>query len=225
MVEHIFRRVTMVEELNEVYVATCDDEIREEVERFGGQAIMTADTHQRASERTAEAAESLDVDIVTMVQGDEPLVNPEMVRLAVQPLVDDSEVVCSNLVGRIHSSQEFQDPNTIKVVMDREGFALYFSREPIPTTGIQGFYDDSTVPLYKQVCIIPFRRDFLLKYVKLPPTPLELAESIDMLRLLEHGYRVKMVESSFDTHAVDTPEDLRLVEQMMEKDPLFAKYA
>jgi 3-deoxy-manno-octulosonate cytidylyltransferase (CMP-KDO synthetase) len=223
MVEHIYRRVSMAEGL-EVYVATCDEEIKVAVEGFGGRVIMTADTHQRASERTAEAAESIDADVIVMVQGDEPLVHPEMVTLSAQPLLDDPSIVCSNLTSRIQSPQEFQDPSTIKVVMDREGFALYFSRESIPTTGVQGFFDDSQVPIYKQVCVISFRKDFLSKYVEMPTTPLEIAESIDMLRLLEHGYRVKMIESSYNTHAVDTPEDLRLVEQMMVGDALLKEY-
>ena len=161
---------------------------------------------------------------MTMVQGDEPLVYPEMVEMASEPLVNDPEIVCSNLTSKIQSQQDLQDVNTVKVVMDREGFALYFSREPIPTIqGEKGFYSD--VPLYKQVCIIPFRKDFLLAFAQLEPTPLEVAESIDMLRCLEHGYRVKMIESEYATHAVDTPEDLRLVEQIMERDPLFQKYA
>jgi 3-deoxy-manno-octulosonate cytidylyltransferase (CMP-KDO synthetase) len=225
MIEHVYRRCSMAAGLQGVYIATCDEEIREATEAFGGQVIMTADTHQRASERTAEAVEKLDVDIVVMVQGDEPLTHPDMIDLAVQPLLDDPEIVCSNLTSKIHSPQEFKDPSTIKVVMDSRGFALYFSREPVPTTGMQGFFDDSKVPLFKQVCIIPFRKEFLLRYVEMEPTPLEIAESIDMLRLLENGYRVKMVESDFDTHAVDTPEDLRLVEQMMGTDPLLKEYA
>jgi len=225
MIEHVYRRCNMAEGLEGVYIATCDEEIRVAVEGFGGQVIMTADTHQRASERTAEAAEKIDVDIVVMVQGDEPLTHPDMIDLAVQPLIDDPEIVCSNLTSKIQSPQEFKDPSTIKVVMDQRGFALYFSREPVPTTGIQGFFDDSQVPLYKQVCIIPFRKEFLLRYVQMDPTPLEIAESIDMLRLLENGFGVKMVKSSFATHAVDTPEDLRLVEQMMGTDPLLEQYA
>ena len=223
MIEHIYKRIALASDLEGVYVATCDTEIQDAVEAFGGKAIMTADTHQRASDRTAEAAEGLDVDIVCMVQGDEPLTHPAMIDLAVKPLIDDDSILCSNLTSRIRSQQEFEDPNTVKVVLDQESCALYFSREPIPTVrGVKGFYSDS--PLYKQVCIIPFRRDFLLKYVDLEPTPLEIAESIDMLRCLEHGYRVKMIESDYVTHAVDTPEDLMLVEQMMEDDELLQQY-
>ena len=222
MVEHIHRRVSMTDGLEGVYVATCDEEIRDAVEGFGGKAVMTADTHQRASDRTAEAAEGLDVEAVVMVQGDEPLVHPEMVSAAVAPMAEDKSIVCTNLTSRIQSPGEFRDPNTIKVFMDQENYALYFSREPVPTQSVQGFF--SEIPLYKQVCIIPFRRDFLLEFARLEPTPLEVAESIDMLRALEHGYRVRMVETTFETHAVDTPEDLRLVEQMMERDPLFPQY-
>ena len=223
MVEHIYKRVSLAEELSGVYIATCDDEIQEVAKSFGGNVIMTADTHQRASDRTAEAARELDVDIVVMVQGDEPLVHPEMIALAAEPLVVNQDIVCSNLKSTIRSQQEFDDPNTVKVVTDSDGFALYLSREPIPTVkGVKGFYSDS--PLYKQVCIISFRRDFLFNFAELPPTPLEISESIDMLRCLEHGYRVKMIESSYETHAVDTPEDLRLVDLMMESDPLLSMY-
>ena len=223
MVEHIYRRVSMTEGIEGVYVATCDDVIVDAVKGFGGEAIMTADTHQRASDRTAEAAESLDEDIIVMVQGDEPLVRPEMVSGAAQPLVEKTEILCSNLTSKIRSPQEYKDPNTIKVVIDSDRFALYFSREPIPTSSVQGIF--SEIPLYKQVCIIPFKRDFLLEFAQLKPTPLEIAESIDMLRVLENGYKVKMVETEYETHAVDTPEDLRLVEQMMRTDALFADYS
>ena len=224
MLEHIYKRCSSMEELAGVWVATCDEEIKLAVEKFGGKAIMTADTHERASDRTAEAAQGLDVDVVIMVQGDEPLVHPEMMRQAVKPLQDDDTLMCSNLTARIRSLLEFQDPNTIKVVSSREGYALYFSREPIPTIKmVKGFFSD--IPLFKQVCIIPFQRDFLLKYAALPPTPLEVSESIDMLRILEHGERVKTVATNHETHAVDTPEDLRFVEPMMASDPLFATYS
>ena len=223
MIEHIYRRVSMADGIEGVYVATCDEEISRAVEKFGGQAIMTSNAHQRASDRTAEAAESLDVDVIVMVQGDEPLVTPEMVNLSVKPLIDDRDILCTNLTGKIRSIEEFRDRNTIKVVMNREGFALYFSREPIPTTFIKG--ESADLPIYKQICIIPFRRETLLEFIQLEPTPLEISESIDMLRLLEHGIRVKMVESESETHAVDTPADLQLVQKMMEIDPLFPKYA
>ena len=221
MVEHVYRRTAMSSVVSAAYVATCDTEIYDAVEAFGGRAIMTSPDHQRASDRVAEAASNLEADIIVMVQGDEPMTYPQMIELAVEPLVEDSRVVCSNLVKRIESLNEFLDSNTIKVVTDRTGNALYFSREPIPTRRVLNF---EQIPVYKQVCIIPFRRDFLLEYARLEPTPLEKAESIDMLRLLEHGYKVRLVESDFETHAVDTPADLARVEEMMKADPLTQSY-
>lgn len=221
MVEHVYKRTVMCQTLDAVYVATCDEEIRWAVEAFGGPVIMTSPTHKRASDRAAEAAQSLTADIVVMVQGDEPMVTPQMIEAAVGPLIQDEQVLCSNLVKRIETQEEFDDPNTIKAVMDQQGYALYFSREPIPTRQVLGY---EKIPVYKQVCIIPFQRDFLFKLAQLTPTPLERAESIDMLRILEHGYRVRLVETETDTHAVDTPADSRLVETLMRHDPLVGQY-
>lgn len=221
MVQHVYERTAMADGLETVVVATCDDEIRQVVESFGGRVVMTSPDHERPSARVAEAAEGLDADVVVMVQGDEPMVRPEMVELAVSPFGDDSGVVCSNLVRRIETEEEFEDRNTIKVVMDHERFALYFSREPIPTRERLRFDE---IEAWKQVCVIPFTADFLATYLRLEPTPLELVESIDMVRVLEHGYRVKMVESPFGSHAVDTPADLASVERLLENDPLVPQY-
>lgn len=221
MIEHVYHRTAASKSLDKVYVATCDDEIKQAVESFGGNVIMTSDKHQRASDRVAEAAEGLSADIIVMVQGDEPMLIPEMVDAAVAPILKDSSIVCVNLAKRIESEVEYRDPNTIKVVMDRMGDALYFSRQAIPTDRIQEF---GKFPVFKQVCIIPFERDFLLKYAALEPTPLELAESVDMMRCLEHSYDVRLVETDVSSHAVDTPDDLRMVESIMAKDPLVATY-
>ena len=221
MIEHIYHRTAMCQALDAVYVATCDQEIRRAVEDFGGKIIMTSPSHERATDRIAEAAQDLTADIVVMVQGDEPMTVPQMIESAVVPMLNDPTVQCVNLVKRIESEKEYRDPNTIKVVMDLRGDALYFSREPIPTQKVQDFYK---IPVFKQVCIIPFRRESLLQYARLEPTPLERAESIDMLRFLEHGYRVRLVETEVNTHAVDTPADLALVESLMRSDPLVAEY-
>jgi len=221
MVEHVYRRAAMCARLGAVYVATCDREIAAAVEAFGGNVRFTSDAHERASDRTAEAAESFDSDVVVMIQGDEPLVTPAMIEAAVAPLLEDAGVRCVNLARRIRSREEYLDRNTIKVVMNTRGDALYFSRAPIPEVD----FDSPARPhVFKQVCVIPFRRDFLKEFARLQPTPLERAESIDMLRVLEHGGRVRMVETDADTRAVDTPADLRLVEALMREDPLFARY-
>lgn len=221
MVEHVYRRAAMCGRLGAVYVATCDREIAAAVEAFGGRVRMTSPTHERASDRAAEAAESLDADVVVMIQGDEPLITPAMIEAAVAPLLEDSTVQCVNLARRIRSRKEYLDRNTIKVVMNVRGDALYFSRSPVPEVD----FDSPARPsVFKQVCVIPFRRDFLREFARLPPTPLERAESIDMLRVLEHGGRVRLVETDADTHAVDTPADLELVEALMLADPLAARY-
>ena len=225
MVEHVFRRASLCDALAAVYVATCDEEIRSAVEAFGGAALLTSDKHERASDRVAEAAESFDADIVLMIQGDEPMVTPAMLDAAVAPLLEDSSVGCVNLIRRVENLEDYLDRNTIKVVADARGHALYFSRSPIPDLGpSHDFTDDRHTPVFKQVCVIPFRRDFLREFARLPPTPLERAESVDMLRAVEHGLRVRLVETTAATHAVDTPEDLRLVESLLKDDPLLKRY-
>jgi 3-deoxy-manno-octulosonate cytidylyltransferase (CMP-KDO synthetase) len=222
MIEHVYRRTELCGLLADVYVATCDAEIREAVDRFGGNFLMTSDRHERASDRVAEAAEKLDADIIVMIQGDEPMTVPEMIGAAVQPMLDDPNIGCVNLFKEIENDAEHRNPNTIKVVMDARKRALYFSRQPIPTLP-----SDVTTPerSYKQVCVIPFRRELLFEYTSLPATPLEKAESVDMLRLLEHGYDVHMVETEYATHAVDTAEDRALVEKLMRNDHLLQHYS
>ena len=221
MVEHVRRRVALCEGLDEVYVCTCDREIADAVEKHGGRVVMTSPKHERASDRVAELAVGIQADIVVMVQGDEPMVVPEMVTLSLGPILEDPNVVCTNLASPIENQEDFLDRNTIKVVMARNGDALYFSREAIPTRARLAFAD---LKVYKQVCIIPFRRDFLLTYAALEPTPLEQAESIDMLRALEHGYPVRLVYSPYKSQAVDLPAELARVEALMREDPLVARY-
>jgi 3-deoxy-manno-octulosonate cytidylyltransferase (CMP-KDO synthetase) len=214
MIEHVWRRTVMCAGVAETYVATCDDEIRDVVERLGGQVIMTSPLHKRASDRVAEAAEHVSAEIVVMVQGDEPLITAGMILTAVGPMLKDRSIDCTNLIRSIHDSSEYLDPNTIKVVMDSNHDALYFSRAPIPAIDASKL---ASVAVYKQVCVIPFRRQFLAEFARLEPTPLECAESIDMLRAIEHGRRVRLVETHVETHAVDTPGDLRRVEALLEQ--------
>lgn len=221
MLEHVVRRATMCDCLDAVYVATCDAEIQDAVEGFGGSVIMTSASHERASDRVAEAAEQLDADIVVMVQGDEPMIVPEMIVAALRPLLDDPSVTCVNLAHRISRVEDYLDRNTIKVATDARGDALYFSRAPIP---FHDFACREGTPALKQVCVIPFRDECLREFARLAPTPLERAESIDMLRILEHGGRIRVVETASETHAVDTPADLRLVETLMRDDPLLGRY-
>jgi len=216
MIGHVYERVAQASILTHVAVATCDKVIFDYIISIGGSAVMTSNTHERASDRCAEALLSLELkqnlryDYVVMVQGDEPLIVPPMLSEALDPIISDPTIDVVNLVSPINSTTELHDPNCIKVVCDLYGNALYFSREPIPSR-----YVSENVPMLKQVCIIPFRRDFLVEFIKLSQTPLEVAESVDMMRALEHGRSVRMVPTKYRTHAVDVPGDLTLVETMM----------
>ena len=216
MIGHVYERVAKSPLLNMTAVATCDQEIFDYIESIGGKAVMTADTYERASDRCAEALLKIEkeqgecFDIVVMVQGDEPMTHPDMISEAVQPMLDDASIQVVNLLGEIKDAAEFEDPNCIKVVCDIFGNAIYFSREPIPTRS-----KIDNVPMGKQVCIIPFRRDYLIEYTQLEPTPLEIAESVDMMRVLEHGQKVKMITTKHKSYAVDTIEDLKKVQSLL----------
>ena len=216
MIGHVYDNVKKNQLLFELAVATCDEEIYNYIESIGGRAVMTSDKHERASDRCAEALliieqeDNIKFDIVVMVQGDEPMIHPEMITEAVSPMLNDSGILITNLLGKIESIEEFKDRNCIKVVCDLNSNALYFSREAIPTRS-----KIDNIPMGKQICVIPFKRDFLIEYNKLEPTPLEIAESVDMMRVLEHGMKVRMVPTNYNTHAVDTVEDLSKVEKLM----------
>jgi 3-deoxy-manno-octulosonate cytidylyltransferase (CMP-KDO synthetase) len=226
MIGHVYHRCKMAQILDDVYVATCNPEIFSYIESIGGKAIMTSNAHERASDRAAEALSKIEVnkkyklDIIVMLQGDEPMVHPDMIEAAIRPLIKDKNIPVSNLMSKIKNKMEWEDPNEVKLVKDLEDNALYFSREPIPSNKK---YNEK-FSIYKQVCIIPFRREALIKYTKLDPTPLEEIESVDMNRFLEHGFKVKLVESNYETLAVDTVEDLKKVEKRMKKDSLIKLY-
>lgn len=226
MIGHVFHRSRMSRQLEQVYIATCDREIAEYADSIGAPSVMTAPTHERATDRTAEALLTIEqqtgrrVDIVVMIQGDEPMVTSDMIDEAVKPLVEDPSILVSNLMAPLQSRAEQEDINEVKVVVNEEHFALYFSREPIPSWKKGA----TAISMYKQVCIMPFQRDFLLRFNALPPTPLEIAESVDMLRVLEHGGRVKMIETKHLTYSVDTEEDRQQVETLMQRDPLVPRY-
>ena len=227
MVGHVAIRTAMCKRLAATYIATCDDVIMDYAVSKKLKAVMTSDLHTRCTDRTAEAMLKIEkelgftVDIVVMVQGDEPMVTPGMIEASLVPMLEDPSLQVVNLMGDLASSEEFEDPSEVKVVTDLRGNALYFSREPIPSRK-KGVID---VPMKKQVCIIPFRRDYLLKFNSMPETPLEIIESVDMMRVLENGDAVRMVPITNRTLSVDTPEDLRRVVALMKTDQLRKEYA
>jgi len=226
MIGHVYHRSKMSDIMSEVYIATCDKEIVNYADSIGAPAVMTSLSHERASDRAAEAMQKIEmktgqkIDIVVMIQGDEPMICPSMIDDAIRPMQNDPEIRVVNLMSRLDTQEEHEDPNEVKVVVDQQDFALYFSREPIPSRKKGALQ----VPMLKQVCIIPFRRDFLLQFNNLTPTPLEVIESVDMLRVLEHGFKVKMVMSDYRTYSVDTLEDLEYVNKCMENDELIGNY-
>jgi len=226
MIGHCYYRTKMCKDLQDVYVATCDDEIYNYIESIGGNAIMTLSTHERATDRTAEAMIKVEemtgnkLDIVVMVQGDEPMITPDMITNALIPFTNDDAVNVVNLMAKMESTAEFEDPNEVKVVVDKQSNAIYFSRESIPSRK-KGF---DNVPMLKQVCVNPFKRDYLLKFNKMEETNLERIESIDMLRIIENGEKVHMVMNEIDTYSVDTKSDRDNVENKMIGDHLLSKY-
>jgi len=226
MIGHCYCRVRLCDALSDTYVATCDTEIFDYIESIGGKAVMTADTHERASDRAAEAMVKIEeatgepTDILVMVQGDEPMDTPEMISEALSPMLQDDSVQVVNLMGCVRNLAEFEDPNTVKVVVGPDDNAIYFSREPIPSR--KKWTGD--VSMHKQICIIPFRRDYLLQFNSTPETPLECIESVDMLRVIESGGQVRMVMTEHQSIGVDTPDHLKHVEQLMVDDTLMKEY-
>lgn len=217
MLQHIVERVQLCKEIDQVAVATCDQEIIDHIQSLGHQAIMTSNLHERASDRCAEAVTKLEkskntkYDIVVMVQGDEPMTDPRMLSDVLRPFTDDPNLQVVNLYADIQPG-EFASTNCVKVVMDLVGNALYMSRAPIPVS-----MDGIERPSGKQLGLIAFRRQALQKFTELTPTPLEVNESVDMLRFLEHGIKIRMQRTIYRTHAVDIPSDIAEVERLMKQ--------
>ena len=215
MIRHVYEKVAKSKIISDVYVATCDEEIFNYVNSFNGKAIMTKKSHERASDRSAEALIKIEKEknfkfnAVVMVQGDEPMIHPNMIKESITPIIKNKKINVVNLCGKIKDKKEFYDKNCIKTVCSKTNNALYFSRQPIP------WINEDKSHLKKQVCVISFKRDFLIKYVNMKPTILEKIESIDMLRILENGYDVHMAKTRYSTFAVDTASDLKKVEKLL----------
>ena len=226
MIGHCYFRSKMCSLLDEVYVATCDEEIYEYIVKVGGKAIMTSDVHERATERSSEALINIEkevprtkYDIVVMIQGDEPLINPLMINEVIQPLLEGKHEV-SNLMSRLKDLNEAENPNFVKVVTDINGRALYMSREPIPSPSNY----KKSIEYYRQLGLIAFKKEALLSFVELPTTRLEIIESVDMNRFLENQVCIQMSVTDFEADSVDTVEDLTIVSAKMKKDLLFHEY-
>jgi 3-deoxy-manno-octulosonate cytidylyltransferase (CMP-KDO synthetase) len=220
MIWHVWQRCLLSDALDEIVIATCDDQIREVAEGFGAKVIMTSDKHSRSNDRVAEAAQKIPCEIVLNIQGDEPLVNPQLINDVVGEFNKKSYVQCVNPVSVIETEEERQSPHTVKVVSDLEGRVLYFSRYPIPSALI----NQRKFPAYRQVPILGFKRNFCIELSKLSEGPLELQECIDLLRAVEHGMPVHVLKTEFETIGVDMPADIENVERVMDTDGVYKKY-
>ncbi|MBE0598790.1 MAG: 3-deoxy-manno-octulosonate cytidylyltransferase, partial [Desulfuromonadales bacterium] len=211
MIQWVYERTARSAAVDRVIVATDDARIAAAVEAFGGEVQLTRGDHPTGTDRLAEVAGRIDADLVVNVQGDEPLIDPRMIDLAVAPLCADATIPMGTLQTPLTSVEEFRNPNVVKVVSDQHGFALYFSRAPIPhprddAGDLGGLLADS--PVYKHIGLYVYRREFLLAYPGLPETPLERLEKLEQLRALEHGYRIRVTTTTLTSQGVDTPEDL-----------------
>jgi 3-deoxy-manno-octulosonate cytidylyltransferase (CMP-KDO synthetase) len=223
MIQWVYERTTRSTLVNRVIVATDDKRILSAVKSFGGEAMMTSAHHATGTDRIAEVAKSLDCDIVVNVQGDEPLIRPEMIDEALLPLVQDASIPMGTLCRKIEDRQEAFDPNVVKVVFDKNNFALYFSRAPIPWdrdawAGKSSWNELSLEsPLYKHIGLYVYRRDFLLDYAAMPRTALEDAEKLEQLRALENGHKIKTVITQYESFGVDIPDDLGKILKRLEE--------
>jgi 3-deoxy-manno-octulosonate cytidylyltransferase (CMP-KDO synthetase) len=217
MVQHVYERASRARLVSEVIIATDDERIAAAVQSFGGRVEMTAKDHETGTDRLAEVASRIDSELIVNVQGDEPLIEPAMIDEAIAPLAADSSIRMGTLKTRIRSLHDFLSPNVVKVVTDRDGYALYFSRSPLPNFRDKwnDLKDEAFVSgrllCHKHVGLYVYRREFLLEFARMAPTALELAEKLEQLRVLENGHRIRVVETAHECIGVDTPNDLEKV--------------
>lgn len=223
LVLHVWERCRLARRIGRLAIATCDQAIADAARAHGAEAVMTADTHPGCVDRTVEAIANLGLDLpadalVLMVQGDEVMVTPEMLDQVIEAFGRDRPAVV-NLASRLYRPEDHDDPNAVKVCFTPDGRALFFSRSPIPSRSRA-----AKVDMFQQTGVIGFRRDFLDTFGRLERTPLEMAEQVDMLRTLEHGYPIRIVPTDTETIGVDTPADLARGERMLAADPTTARY-
>ncbi|MBU1121390.1 MAG: 3-deoxy-manno-octulosonate cytidylyltransferase [Candidatus Omnitrophica bacterium] len=212
MIYHVYKNVEKCDVLDDIIVATDDRRIFDVVEDFGGKAVMTSAQHPTGTDRIAEAAVALESDIIVNVQGDEPLINPDMISQVVQPLLDDNAINVANLIAKVSDIGDYVDVSVVKTAVDKNEFILYLTRSPIPYPKTRQEY-----VIYKQIGLYSFRREFLFEFVKMKQTSLELVEGIEFLRILENGHKVKAVITEYAAISVDTLSDLMEVEKILKE--------
>lgn len=210
MLQHVYERASLSRYLTKLVIATDDPRIYDAARSFGALVQMTRPDHLSGTDRVAEIASSDRADVIVNIQGDEPLIDPSAIDAAALSLIDDEDLPMGTLKKRIEDAEEISNPNVVKVVTDLSGAAIYFSRCPIP------YLRDGGIVHYKHIGLYVYRREFLLGYSELPVGPLERVERLEQLRALENGYRIRVVETEYDSLGVDTPEDLDRVSKLFE---------
>jgi 3-deoxy-manno-octulosonate cytidylyltransferase (CMP-KDO synthetase) len=222
MIQHVWEKVSMAHDVDEVIVAVDKEKVLKAVESFGGKAVFTSPEQPSGTDRVAEAVNAIDADVVINVQADEPMIHPTMIDELAQVFEYERGIQMATLIKRIHKKEEITDPHVVKVVIDRKGFALYFSRSPIPFVrrDVSDAYTSDTENVsgsyFKHVGIYSYTKDFLFTYTNLPKSTLEMEEGLEQLRVLEHGYKIKTVATRYDTVSVDTAEDLEQVKGILQ---------
>ena len=212
MIQHVYERASLARYISSTIIATDDEQVFEVARSFGARVRMTSRDHASGTDRVAEVASAEDASIVVNIQGDEPLIDPNAIDVAILPLLHDTSLVMSTLKKRIEDPRELTDPNVVKVVTDRHQNAIYFSRSPIPYERDPG----SRSAAFKHIGLYVYQRDFLLNYSNLPVGPLETAERLEQLRALENGHQIRVVETEYESIGVDTPADLERVSRLFE---------
>ena len=208
MIQHVYEKARRASRLAELVVATDDERIANVIQGIGGKALMTSPDHPSGTDRVAEAAAAIEADVVVNIQGDEPFISAKAIDQAVEPFLEREDVEMTTLMRAIEDEETLRDPNVVKVVVDRDGFALYFSRSPIPFAR-----HSERFQAYEHIGLYAYRKDFLLAFARLAPTELEYTEGLEQLRALEHGYRILAVATTHHVGvSVDTPADLAKAE-------------
>lgn len=221
MLQHVWERASHARYLTSVVIATDDERIRDAADAFRARVVMTRADHASGTDRAAEVASASNAEIVVNIQGDEPMIDPSAIDAAILGMLDDDDTVMATLKKRIEREHELADPSVVKVVTNRAGDALYFSRSPIPfTRGGSDRAIGEEPGYFKHVGLYVYRREFLLGYPDLPPGPLEQAEKLEQLRALENGFRIRVVETEYESLGVDTPADWERVSALYEKTAL-----
>jgi 3-deoxy-manno-octulosonate cytidylyltransferase (CMP-KDO synthetase) len=213
MIQHVWERAKQAVVLDDLFIACDDQRIADVAKEFGAKAVMTAKGHSCGTDRIIEVINPLDVKIIINIQGDEPLIHPSMIDHVAQALLAHSDIAMATIMKRIDDPDMLRDPHVVKVVVDKNNFALYFSRAAIPHHSV---HSDIKEPLYyKHIGLYGYTKDFLFTYKNLPASRLENTERLEQLRVLEEGYRIKVIETKYDTLGVDTPDDLEKVKALL----------